>query len=197
MTWIVTAGGRRFPLRGATTRDLHVDDVAGPLSRICRFGGHVRSFYSVAQHCVLVSSLVHERALLSGAYPDACRLLVREALLHDATEAYLGDVVTPIKRMLPEYAKLEDPLDALVRAKWGLPATPTPIVKWADGVALAVEARALCAGAGHYHAFVSPELADDPVAKERTVEPWAPPHAERAWRDTFAATYTRAEWAAL
>src|SRR6185503_5589264 len=67
--------------------------AARPLANLSRFGGHTRAFYSVAQHSVIVSQLVEERG---GDAEDAFA-----ALMHDATEAYLGDMPHPIKHRSP------------------------------------------------------------------------------------------------
>jgi len=66
---------------------ISIHDIAHSLSNLCRFGGHSNSFYCVAQHSVLVAALAPTE-------------LKREALLHDATEAYVGDVIKPLKVML-------------------------------------------------------------------------------------------------
>lgn len=87
-TFSVTSSGRIWPLLTATAQDVHWPDIARQLARIPRFGGCTDDgIYSVAQHSVAVMRLV----------PPAAR---GHALLHDAHEAYVGDMITPLKRAL-------------------------------------------------------------------------------------------------
>lgn len=125
---ILTRSGRYFDFTVADPRQVDIDDIAHALSHICRFTGHTRFFYSVAQHSVLVSRLVP---------PE----LAFEALLHDAHEAYVGDMASPLKALLPGYKALEKRIEALVRARFELPAVMSPAVKQADLVALRTEQR--------------------------------------------------------
>lgn len=92
--WFVTASGRKVFVAAPNPDHILIHDIAHALSNICRFGGHLSTFYSVADHSVCVANAV----------PEALAL---PALLHDATEAYLGDVIRPLKRLLPGYAELE------------------------------------------------------------------------------------------
>jgi hypothetical protein len=83
--WMQTFTGRAFYPLDPRPEDIDPVDIAHALSLICRYGGHSSRFYSVAEHCVLMSHAVApEHALW--------------ALLHDATEAYLGDMIRPLKR---------------------------------------------------------------------------------------------------
>jgi len=87
-------------------------DVAGALSKICRFGGQIDRFYSVAEH------LWHcaEQAARDGLSGEAQRAV----LLHDAAEAFIGDVVKPLKVMLPEYAAIEQKVEDCIALKFGV-----------------------------------------------------------------------------
>ena len=125
---ILTRSGVYFDLAAPVPEMVHVDDIAHALSRLCRFTGHTLPFYSVAQHSVLVSRLV--------APPFAL-----EALLHDAHEAYVGDVSSPLKALLPEYREIERRVEQVVRTRFGLPREMSPQVKGADLAALATEQR--------------------------------------------------------
>ena len=105
-------------------------DIAHALSLICRFGGHCDRFYSVAQHSILVSHLCPERFKLWG-------------LLHDASEAYLGDMPRPLKAMLPDYRNLESKIQKLVWEEYDLIGPLPEEVKKADEIALSYEYRLL------------------------------------------------------
>lgn len=86
--WIITAMGRRVDLHKPNTLQFHIEDIAAGLSKTCRFGGHCSLFFSVAEHCYRMS-----------AFFDTPRQRM-QALLHDAAEAYIGDIIHPFKRKL-------------------------------------------------------------------------------------------------
>lgn len=93
--WIQTYTGRRYYPIEPVVEDIDIADIAHALSLLCRFGGHVDRFYSVAEHCILLSNWVDKEHALA-------------ALLHDATEAYVVDVPRPIKYLLPDYREVEN-----------------------------------------------------------------------------------------
>src|SRR3954465_1994545 len=94
---------------------LDIGDIARALANVCRFGGHCRSFYSVAQHSVIVSELVEQRG---GDVED-----VFAALMHDASEAYLGDMPHPIKHrssLGAAFKQAEAHLERVIAARFNI-----------------------------------------------------------------------------
>jgi 5'-deoxynucleotidase YfbR-like HD superfamily hydrolase len=134
-TYIQTYSGTEFYALSPRAEDVKLIDIAHALSNKCRFAGHCRDFYSVAQHSVLVSRNCPDELKLWG-------------LLHDAGEAYFADIPNPIKREFSLFADIERPIMAAVIEKFGLVQPPVdaempPEVKHADRVLLATEARDL------------------------------------------------------
>jgi 5'-deoxynucleotidase YfbR-like HD superfamily hydrolase len=115
---------------------IHLSDIAHALSQMCRFGGHTARFYSVAEHCWHAA----DQALADGHGLE----VQRACLLHDATEAYLGDVVKPLKQFLPEYTQIERAFEAVIRRRFGLTSDPSvwAVVKEIDQALLIAERRA-------------------------------------------------------
>jgi hypothetical protein len=139
---ILTYSGQYFDFLNPHLNDYNIRDIAHALSHVCRFAGHTREFYSVAQHSVLVARYVMHRAA-----PDDIISHGRDALLHDAAEAYLGDITRPLKQLLPDYKVIEAHTEAALFAAFGLSFhsewTMPKIVKHADLVLLATEQRDL------------------------------------------------------
>ncbi|HAM57110.1 MAG TPA: phosphohydrolase [Candidatus Rokubacteria bacterium] len=132
-SYIVTYTGRRFPYGGEIPDSaISLTDIALALSRICRFGGHIESLYTVAQHSVLVSRWCNPKHALDG-------------LLHDAAEAYVGDLVAPLKHTdaAAGLRELEVRIHAAIARKFGVyPVLPMDVVL-ADRAVYAAEVRNL------------------------------------------------------
>lgn len=105
--FMTTISGKRINYENPTVEMLDITDIAHSLSNLCRFGGHINRFYSVAQHSVMVSNLVPHHLALA-------------ALLHDASEAYLSDIVRPAKRLLPEYKELELKIQSVLEERFAV-----------------------------------------------------------------------------
>ena len=118
-TWIQTFTGRQFWPLEPRADEIFIEDIAHHLSNLCRFTGACRSFYSVAQHSVLVSLC---------APPGENPLW---GLLHDASEAYLIDVARPVKRSaaLVGYRVAEARMMEVICECFGLPTTEPAWVK--------------------------------------------------------------------
>ena len=132
LPWIQTYSGRRFTPTDPNPNAIVIQDVVHALSNICRFTGHCKKFYSVAQHSVLVSYICDSQDALWG-------------LLHDASEALATDLASPIKR-LPElsgYREIEHKIQLAICKRFGLPIQEPGSVKKADLILLATEARDL------------------------------------------------------
>lgn len=130
MPTIQTAGGGYFDFVLPDTAMINIEDIAHALAQINRFTGHAREPYNVAQHSVYVSHLVPQQDMLAG-------------LLHDAHEAYIGDVSAPLKQLLPDYRALERRIENRVRFKFGLQGSLPPSVKHADLIMLNSERQDL------------------------------------------------------
>ncbi len=172
--YLQTVSGRFVNPFDPDPAQLDPGDIACALANVCRFGGHCRPFYSVAQHSVIVSRLVEERG---GDAED-----VFAALMHDAAEAYLGDMPHPIKHRSPlgaAFKAAEDHLEQAIRARFGIRAGVAAI-KPADRALLATERRAVSAESWHW-----PEL-DGIEPLDLELEAWSPAEAERAFAERFA-----------
>jgi uncharacterized protein len=127
---ILTIGGEYFDYHHPENYRFTVSGIAHALGNLCRFTGNTRVFYSVAEHSVLVSRLVPQHLALT-------------ALFHDATEAVLGDVASPLKALLPEYKALEDRTWRVIAKQLLLPEVMPPEIKYADTQALLLEKEQL------------------------------------------------------
>jgi hypothetical protein len=110
---------------------INIIDIAHSLSMQCRFTGHTKEFYSVAQHCINVVNLMKN--------DSQSKKLMLEGLLHDASEAYLTDIATPVKPHLVNYKEIEEKVQSLIYEKYGIIELSKHIVKQYDTICLNME----------------------------------------------------------
>jgi len=132
--WMQTFGGRQFFPLAPRPEDVHIEDIAHSLAYQCRYGGHTRFFYSVAEHSALMSDWV---ALTSTPF----NALV--ALMHDTAEAYIGDVIRAIKHRMPQFLEIERAVEEVVFGVFKLPAKLPPFIKELDNRIICDERRVL------------------------------------------------------
>jgi len=158
--WLFTYSGLKLDLLNPQPAMISIGDIAHSLSLQCRFNGHVNYHYSVAQHCVLMSQWD-----LPG---DP---LYR--LLHDAAEAYLGDIITPIKLLIPNIHTIEDGLMqvilSLFKLDWSEYQSQQSLLHQSDKTMLATEICDL------FNQQPSPSLFNNlpiPLENRQVIRPW-------------------------
>lgn len=127
---ITTRSGRQVSLLNPQYSQIDIGDIAHGLAYQCRFNGHTSRFYSIAQHSLMVASILPDHLKMAG-------------LLHDAAEAYVGDVVQPLKVLLPDYQMYENRFTQVIGQRFNVNLYHHPEVKQADLIALATEKRDL------------------------------------------------------
>lgn len=156
---ILTFSGHYFNyLTGGNV--VKIEDLSHALANVCRFGGHTREFYSVAQHSVLVSRIVPPEDALWG-------------LLHDAAEAFVGDMPRPLKELMSDYKEIEKRVEREIFELFGLEGDIPPSVKHADLVLLATERRDLMPEQDAHWGLLD---GIEPMI-EVIDDPWPPRHA--------------------
>jgi uncharacterized protein len=116
---IKVAAGHYVDLVHPDPDSIEIKSIASALSKVCRFGGHCPQFYSVAEHSIHATALA-----CSEGYTGDALLAV---FLHDAAEAYIGDMVKPLKVTMPQYGEAEQRIEAAIQAAFGVDFT-----KWMD-----------------------------------------------------------------
>jgi hypothetical protein len=141
---IQTYTGKRIDPMRMKIEDIELLDIAHSLSMVCRFGGHCSRHYSVAEHSMLVESILHG--------PPEAKLY---ALLHDAAEAFIGDAIIPLKVILrvgdSHFSHLEEQCLRIILMALGVPypdEATRQVVHTADMIALATERRDLLVNTG-------------------------------------------------
>lgn len=154
--YMMTQSGEHVTPLKPKAEQIHIEDIAHSLSHLCRANGHTKYFYSVGQHCINCAIEAKARGL--------SKELQLIALLHDASEAYMADLIRPVKQFMPEYSVIEDKLLAVILNKYGLDAKLPIEVKQIDDAMLYMEFKTLAnAELTHYKA----ELKSTPDLSER------------------------------
>jgi uncharacterized protein len=170
--WIQTVSGRKFPLLKIDPEAIVIEDIAHALSMLCRFNGQCQRFYSVAEHSVHVSFEIAPELAMVG-------------LMHDAAEAYLGDVPSPLKGRLRDFKRIEDNLLRAIAAKFGfaMPGEGTDEareLKRADKQLLIDEKEAIMAPEPEAWPSGAP-----PVKDPSRIEGWPPEIAKAKFLERF------------
>ena len=173
MSVMNTFSGKKFDPMHMNSEDVSLEDLAHALSLLCRGGGHLKYFYSIGQHSINCMKEARARGW-SKRVQLAC-------LLHDASEAYIADIIRPVKAHLPEYYKIESKIMTCIFDKFGLDdLSEEENSRWKqlDDEILDHELRELMIG-----------------EKDRPIKPLAsvPDMAEQNWRDVAEQFKTLAE----
>jgi len=168
-----TYTGIQFSPLNPDPKTVNIYDIAHALSLICRWGGHLKQFYSVAQHCLLVSELCEPQNQLIG-------------LLHDAAEAYIGDMIRPLKylkHMHNAYKVVESRVENAIATSFGLKSiSKTHDAEIADVVVLAWENKSLVLKS---RPWAEETLNKYPMFGLKTIVPWPSEVAEAKYLEKF------------
>lgn len=180
-----TATGRNINVTNLRLEDIDIQDIAHSLSMRCRWGGFCKEFFSIAEHTVHVVDIVEMWGADRNTQKRAC--------LHDAAEAYLGDMATLLKRLdeMAAFRELEDRVQSLIFERFGVQPTPSSAeaVKRADRVMLAVEGKRLMPAS---ELIDLSAIADDPHPHAtRGLACYAPSKAKQRFLETFRGLFER------
>lgn len=164
--WMQTYSGGKYWPADPRPVEIRIRDIAHALSLICRYTGHGDFFYSVAEHSVLISKALPKELALQG-------------LLHDATEAYLGDMSRPLKYSLPDYKAIEELNWRAIATKFNLPMDLDPLVKDYD-IRICIDEREYL---GMRRGNLDWAISGKPLYVK--IEGWEPRYAEGAFLDRY------------
>lgn len=164
---ISTFTGKPFWPLDPRVEDVDVLNIAHHLSMRCRFNGALYDFYSVAQHSVLVSRQAYRFAKQNGATPDECVTIALYGLWHDASEAYLSDIIRPLKyseRLRFWVPEIEEPVQRVCYQAIGLNFDDEPaLVRQCDDLMLDAEFRDLAKHPDAVHARRADAMRVNPI----------------------------------
>lgn len=167
--WMLTASGGVFYPLDPHPDEVEIYDIAHALGMACRYGGHCKRFFSVAEHCVKMAECAPEPLKLA-------------TLMHDASEAYLQDVIRPVKYSLPGYLPIEDRLMRVIASKYGFSWPMHPEIKVLDERMIGAERLQ----AVHPNALKKTWSRWSEVPPlDVTIEFWSPDYAKHAFLTSF------------
>jgi len=173
--WIITFTGDKFYHLAPTPEMVHIEDIAHSLSMLCRWTGHTKFHYSVAQHSYYASFLVAKEFAL-------------DALLHDSSEAYLGDMNRPLKHFTaagPAYMEIEAGVEKVIFEKFGVPFPLPEVVKVADTQMLYAE-KAQLMRVTEATKYEAKKWGRDETEADIRIQRWTPRRAEKMFLKRFA-----------
>jgi 5'-deoxynucleotidase YfbR-like HD superfamily hydrolase len=172
---IETYSGKWFDILEPRPEQIDIESIAHALSLTCRFTGHVRYHYSVAQHSLIGSLIIPRRFAL-------------EFLLHDASEAYIGDMSRPLKHCTPAgkaYREVEAVISGMIRFKYNLPSEQTRIIHEYDNMMLYAEKEQLMGSLEWTKESTEACECPDSKAAPVTLYEMAPREVEQRFLDQF------------
>ena len=161
--WFLTYTGKQFWPLDPRPEDVCIEDIAHALANINRFGGHCRISYSVGQHSLVVHRV--------------CSTF--QALMHDSAEAYIGDMVRPLKMHMPDFQACEWLVWYAICDRFDIDPVMRPEVKNADNIALVTERRDLMKGGPRW------EIEDHYKPRRQVIVPLVPDFIERQFLKEF------------
>lgn len=167
LSYMRTVSKKDLVIRDPDINNIDIEDIAHGLSLHCRYGGQIPKHYSVAQHSVLVSELCDPKDAFWG-------------LMHDAAEAYIGDIISPVKRMLKDFSKVENYFMSVICEKYKMKREMPPSVKVADMNAYLLEEHDL-RGNNYWPGGIVPPW----VKRVERLQYWSAGFAERAFLSRF------------
>jgi uncharacterized protein len=180
--WIITYRGNKFYLLDPKPEMIDIEDIAHALSNIGRWTGHTRYHYSVAQHSVYASWI---------APPE----FAFDTLMHDASEAYLGDLNRPLKHFTPAgpaYLKIESRVEEVIFNKFGVTFPLPEAVKEADTKMLYAE-KAQLMNVTEATQYEAKKWGRDETEADIQIQRWTPRHAKKMFLSRFWELYTQGE----
>jgi uncharacterized protein len=176
--WIITYTGLKFYHLNAQPEMVNIQDIAHSLSQLCRWTGHTKHFYSVAQHSVYTSQICPPELAL-------------ECLMHDSSEAYLGDMNRPLKHFTaagPAYLEIEEKVEQVIFKKFGLPYPMSPEIKKYDIQMLYAE-KAQLMKVTEATKYEARKWGTDETQADVCIKMWNPEFAELMFLNRFRELY--------